>query len=212
MAIPFETWGARPHEIDAAMVGDDLIDDAAMSATRAIDLGGPPDVAFDWLTQMGFGRAGWYSYDLIDNLGRRSARRIDPEWQVSRAGDRVPGGPVDFTAAVVDPPHAFVLSLLGQRLAGHRIDFTLAYVLSPMPCAAAQPAANATDQEPPEGHRHEPAARPDGNDELSGSRLVCRARATIDGPAGRLVVPLLCLGDGIMVRRQLLGIRERCAP
>jgi hypothetical protein len=183
MAIPFESWGARPDEIVAAMVGDHLIDDPAMSATRAIDLGCPPHEAFGWLTQMGFGRAGWYSYDLIDNLGRRSARRIDPEWQVTRAGDTVPGGPIDFTASVIDPPHAFVLSLLGQRLAGHRIDFTLAYELSPTPCATGDP---------------------------SGSRLVCRARAKIHGPARRLVVPALCLGDGIMVRRQLLGIQKRC--
>ena len=184
MAIPFETWGARPHEVHAAMPGDDLIGDPEMSATRAIDLDCPPGVAFGWLTQMGFGRAGWYSYDLIDNLGRASARRIDPDWQVTRVGDRVPGGPVDFTAAVVDPPHAFVLSLLGQRLAGHRIDFTLAHVLSPTPCATGEPSV---------------------------SRLVCRARAKIHGPARRLVVPALCLGDGIMVRRQLLGLRERCA-
>jgi hypothetical protein len=184
MAIPFETWGARPHEVHAAMPGDDLIDDPAMSATRAIDLDCPPDDAFGWLTQMGFGRAGWYSYDLIDNLGRCSTRRIHPEWQVTRAGDPVPGGPVDFTAAVVDPPHSFVLSLLVQRLARHRIDFTLAYALSPTPFATGEP---------------------------SGSRLVCRARAKIDGPAGSLAVPALCLGDGIMVRRQLLGIRERCA-
>lgn len=175
------------------MPGDDLIDDPAMSATRAIDLDRPPVEAFGWLTQMGFGRAGWYSYDLIDNLGRRSARRIRPEWQVTEAGDLVPGGPVDFTAAVVDPPHTFVLSLLGQRLAGHRIDFTLAYVLSP---------GTGTSDDAP--------ARSAGDEEPSASRLVCRARATIDGPVGRLVVPVLCLGDGIMVRRQLLGVRERC--
>lgn len=184
MAMPFETWGALPHEIDATMPGDELIDDPAMSATRAVDLVCPPAVAFGWLTQMGFGRAGWYSYDLIDNLGRRSARRVHPEWQVTGAGDPVPGGPIDFTASVVDPPHAFVLSLIGQRLAGHCIDFTLAYVLSPTPCATGAPV---------------------------GSRLVCRARANVQGFAGRLVVPALCLGDGVMVRRQLLGIRERCA-
>lgn len=260
MAIPFETWGARPHEVDAVMPGDDLVDDPAMSATRAIDLDRPPAEAFGWLTQMGFGRAGWYSYDLIDNLGRRSARRIHPEWQVTRAGDAVPGGPVDFTAHIVDPPHTFVLSLLGQRLAGHRIDFTLAYLLrtgtaltaqppvnatarslpssaaKPAPDPDARPTANtptgptadtdaqpataapngqptvsATDRAPHEHLRHEPSTRTDGIDEPSGSRLVCRARATIDGPARRLVVPLLCLGDGIMVRRQLLGLRERCA-
>ena len=132
MPLPLETWGARPDEIDAPMPGDELIDDPPMSATRAIDLGCSPDEAFGWLTQMGFGRAGWYSYDLIDNLGRRSAMRIHPEWQVTTAGDPIPGGPVDFTASIIDPPDAFVLSLLDRRLAGHRIDFTLAFRLTPL--------------------------------------------------------------------------------
>ncbi len=187
MPLPLETWGARPDEIDAPMPGDELIDDPPMSATRAIDLDCSPDEAFGWLTQMGFGRAGWYSYDLIDNLGRRSATRIHPEWQVTTAGDPVPGGPVDFTASIVDPPDAFVLSLLDQRLAGHRIDFTLAFGLTPLG---------------PEEQTHAGAD--------TRTRLVSRARARIDGPLGRVLVPMLCLGDGVMVRRQLLGLQRRC--
>lgn len=191
MRIPLEHWGATAVEVASAMPGDDLIDDAPMSATRSVDLDAPPEAVFGWLTQMGFGRAGWYSYDLIDNLGRRSARRIRPEWQVNAAGETVPGGPVDFTAAVVDPPHAFVIALLGQRLAGHRIDFTLAYRLDPRPGTQVQ------------GTHHQGSHHP-------GTRLVSRARARVDGPLGRVVTPLLCLGDGVMVRRQLLGLRDRC--
>ena len=34
-----------------------------------------------WLVQMGGDRAGWYSWDALDNHGERSARRIVPEWQ-----------------------------------------------------------------------------------------------------------------------------------
>ena len=160
------------------MAGDRFIPDAPMSATRAIDLDCPPEAAFDWLTQMGFGRAGWYSYDWIDNLGRPSAREIHPEWQVHAAGDPVPGGPVDFTALVVDRPRSYVLGLLAQGVAGHRIDFTLDFRL---------------------GHN------PDG-----GARLVSRARARIDGPLAKPLTALLEVGDGIMVRRQLLGLAERC--
>jgi hypothetical protein len=38
-------------------------------------------------------RAGWYSYDWIDNLGRRSAERILPEFQHLAVGDLVPISP-----------------------------------------------------------------------------------------------------------------------
>ena len=34
---------------------------------------------------------------------------IHPEWQDVVAGSAVPGGPVSFIAAVVDPPRAFAL-------------------------------------------------------------------------------------------------------
>ncbi len=32
-----------------------------------------------WLAQMGNGRAGWYSYDWLDNLGRKSLEVVDPK-------------------------------------------------------------------------------------------------------------------------------------
>ena len=34
---------------------------------------------------MGFGKAGWYSYDLLDNLGRKSASEIVPRGKWSKA-------------------------------------------------------------------------------------------------------------------------------
>jgi hypothetical protein len=42
---------------------------------------------------MGFGRAGWYSFDLVDNLARSSAERIMPEHQDPVPGDLVPISP-----------------------------------------------------------------------------------------------------------------------
>ena len=77
---------------------------------------------------MGFGRAGWYSYDWLDNLGRPSATAVHPEWQDVVTGSSVPGGPVAFVAAVVEPPRAFVLRY--GRPDG-RMCFTLAYELRP---------------------------------------------------------------------------------
>jgi hypothetical protein len=40
--------------------------------------------------QICFGKAGWYSYDLLDNLGRPSAEHIIPELQHLQTGDLVP--------------------------------------------------------------------------------------------------------------------------
>lgn len=126
-----DAWGATTDEIDGTVAGDDLLPDARMVATRSIDLAAPPAEAFPWLEQIGFGKAGWYSYDWIDNLGRRSADRIHPEWLGLEVGAPIPGGPIHFDAAVVDRPDAFVMSLPSRRLLGHQIDFVLAFDLRP---------------------------------------------------------------------------------
>jgi hypothetical protein len=39
--------------------------------------------------QLGYGRAGWYSYDWIDNGGHRSADCIVPELQRLEVGDQI---------------------------------------------------------------------------------------------------------------------------
>jgi len=127
--VILEQWGATREEIDGPMPGDDLCPGARLVATRSITLGARPDEVFPWLRQMGFGRAGWYSWDLLDNLGRRSARTIHPEWQSLASGDSVPGGPLDFEAAVVDPPRSLVLRLGPTESRQRRICFSLAYDL-----------------------------------------------------------------------------------
>ena len=42
---------------------------------------------------MGVTRAGWYSYDLLDNLGRKSAESILTEHQSIQVGDMIPMSP-----------------------------------------------------------------------------------------------------------------------
>lgn len=128
----FESWGATPEEVASSVVGDHLCDDARVNATRCITIAAPPADVFPWIRQMGFGRAGWYSYDWIDNLGRKSARHIHPEWQDIVSGSLVPAGPMAFVASVVEEPHAFVLTISNKGL-GKRMCFTLAYELRPDP-------------------------------------------------------------------------------
>jgi hypothetical protein len=82
-------WGATDAEVRRAMPGDDLIPDAA-STTRAITIAAPAEQVWPWLVQLGYGRAGWYSYDWIDNDGQPSADRIIPELQQLQVGDQIP--------------------------------------------------------------------------------------------------------------------------
>ena len=83
-------WGATDEEVAAAMAGDEIVAKTSFSATRAITITAPPDQVWPWLAQLGYGRAGWYSYDLFDNGARPSASRILLEFQHPGVGDWVP--------------------------------------------------------------------------------------------------------------------------
>jgi len=105
-------WGSTDREVSAAMPGDERQPDARFRATRAISIEAPPEAVWPWLVQVGCGRAGWYSNDLLDNLGRPSATTILGELQHLEVDDWVPmapsGPPTDRTALRVDsfdPPH-----------------------------------------------------------------------------------------------------------
>ena len=80
-------WGATPAEARAAMPGDDLVPVSHFTATRAVTIVARPWEVWPWLVQVGYGRAGFYSYDLLDNLGRPSAMAIMPQWQRAGAGE-----------------------------------------------------------------------------------------------------------------------------
>ncbi|NKZ02190.1 SRPBCC family protein [Actinomadura latina] len=105
-------WGATPEEAAAAYPGDELIEFATAQSTMATTLPAPPEEVWQWLVQMGHERGGWYSWDLLDNLGHSSADRIVPEWQDVGVGDRLrttPGGGSFFVVAMLDPARTLVL-------------------------------------------------------------------------------------------------------
>jgi proline iminopeptidase len=55
---------------------------------------------------MGCDRAGWYSWDRLDNGGVPSTERIHPEWQDLAVGDRLastPSGRAWFEVAALEP-------------------------------------------------------------------------------------------------------------
>lgn len=81
-------WGATDEELDRGFPGADIIPGASRSATMAVTIDAPPSRVWPWLVQMGVDRGGWYSWDRLDNFGRRSTDRVHPEWQDVAVGDR----------------------------------------------------------------------------------------------------------------------------
>ena len=87
-------WGATTEEIRRSMPGDDLVGNPTFVATRAITIRGRPEDIWPWIAQMGFDRAGYYAYDLIENIGSktgiRSSESIEPDLQHPKTGDVLP--------------------------------------------------------------------------------------------------------------------------
>jgi hypothetical protein len=101
-------WNATDEEVARTMPGDELLPDAP-ATTRAITIDAPAEQVWPWLVQIGYGRAGWYSYDWIDNDGRPSADTIVEEFQDLQVGDRilmVPGMGPEVRA--IDPGRSLV--------------------------------------------------------------------------------------------------------
>lgn len=86
-------WGATDDEVALAMSGDDVVKHPTFNATRAVTIQARPEDIWPWLVQMGMTRAGWYSYDWLDNLGKPSAQHIIPELQHIAVGDVIPMSP-----------------------------------------------------------------------------------------------------------------------
>lgn len=99
-------WGATDDEVRGPYPGADLIPGGVRSATMAVTIDAPPSRVWSWLVQMGADRAGWYSWDRLDNWGQSSAWRIHPEWQDIAVGDRLaatPDGRQWWEVAALDP-------------------------------------------------------------------------------------------------------------
>jgi hypothetical protein len=79
-------WGSTAAERQLPFACDrhlDRVDDAVF---RAVSIDAPAPLVFRWLCQL---RAAPYSYDWIDNFGRRSPRQLTPGLEDLRVGQSV---------------------------------------------------------------------------------------------------------------------------
>jgi hypothetical protein len=123
-------WGATPAEVARSMPGDGLVPVSQFTATRAVTIDAPPEQVWPWLLQVGYRRAGFYSYDLLDNLGRPSAESILPEWQQLGVGD--------IAAPMTNPPTADTSFVVAEcerpaRLLWAKPDSTWSWTLTALP-------------------------------------------------------------------------------
>jgi hypothetical protein len=104
--------GAADREDTRALPGDELLHAHRFQKTHAVTIEAPPDKVWPWILQMGAGRAGWYSYDLLDNGGAPSAREIIPSLQHLSIGQIIPALPElpgGFAVLWLEPERALVL-------------------------------------------------------------------------------------------------------
>lgn len=205
----WRTWGVVPEGTAASFPGDDIVSHGETLLTRGITIDAPPESVWPWLVQMGYGRAGWYSYDQLDMIGR-SSDAILHEFQSIAASDVLPTHPAGgFEVKAVEPGHALVLYL------------DSALVEQQATAAGAQPiSASETPGLAVSGRFLQTASPPDfavswafvleptGNGQ---TRLIERMRGRFgpDTIGSKALMPLMGFGAFVMMRKQMLGIRDR---
>jgi hypothetical protein len=188
---PFFRWMPDQSELTAALPGDNWLP-VEDSSTHAITIPAAPAQIWPWLVQMGYGRAGWYSHDLLDNWGHHSAMTILPEFQQLKPGDLLPStrnGKCYFEVLDLEPERYLVL---GSHLAVKPI--------RSIPWS---------DPSPPVSQRStwSFALQPAGPNE---TRLLVRGRGiAVPAKNWRLINAFFYVAHIIMQRKQLLTLKER---
>ncbi|MEH3154092.1 MAG: polyketide cyclase [Gordonia paraffinivorans] len=158
-----DRWNVTDDETRRHFACDDLVPSPALQAWRGVTVAAPVERVWPWLTQI---RVAPYSYDWIDNLGRRSPRTL-----------------LDLPEPVVGEPFIAcggrrmgrILHVeTGRALTGEIAGATMSYELVPQ----------------------------DGSTRLLLKVVLAR---------GRVIAPLVSVGDLVMARRQLLNLARLAA-
>jgi proline iminopeptidase len=201
-------WGFDPAEAELPLPGDGLVPDATAIETRGISIDAPASAVWPWLVQMGFRRAGWYSYDAVDNDGS-SSESILPEFQKLAAGEIMPTHPGGgFRVEVVEPEQALVLyidtDLVKSQQATAEVEGKTDLPTAGLRATGAFGKTAFPDFAASWGFY----LRPEGGTK---TRLIerFRARTPGQGPASVVLGEVMGTGIVLMTRKQMLGIKER---
>jgi hypothetical protein len=121
-------WGTREGEAQVPLPGDELVPHPMYETTRAMTIYAPASRVWQWLIQIGVGRGGFYTYDVLENmagLGIHSADQIRPEWQALQVGDSIHISPVTpLKVEKLEPNQALVLHTIMSPFTAEIVDAT----------------------------------------------------------------------------------------
>jgi hypothetical protein len=115
-----DRWGVTPAEIARRYPCDDIVSAPVLEAWRGVTVDAVPEQVWPWVTQI---RLAPYSYDLIDNLGRRSPQELRD------LPDPVPGEP--FTTAAGRRLGRILSATPTEQLTARIMGAVMSYVLVP---------------------------------------------------------------------------------
>jgi hypothetical protein len=121
---------ATQEERARVLPGDERIPEAVDTLTHGVTIRCAPREVWPWLVQMGAGvRAGWYSYDWLDNGRTPSATRIVPELQHPAIGAVFPALPGVSEGFVLLALEYDRILMLGWRAPDGALEVTWTFVL-----------------------------------------------------------------------------------
>lgn len=200
---PLSIYLAPANERRRLLPGDTVVPDPMAVMTHAITVNASPEPVWPWLAQMGAGRAGWYSYDRVDNGGRESSWRLMPEYQNIAPGDllpAVPGSVYAFVVAAVEPKRDLILVVPDPS--GHS---RVSWEFFPDPIHGGRTRLIVRGRVA----RHwleGPEDRCRADDRLFFIERVYRLMARMPRP---IILIIAGLGHGVMQARQLRGLKRR---
>ena len=116
-------WGTTPEERQRRYPCDGVLPTHEQELFRAVNVDAPPSTVFRWLCQL---KLAPYSYDLIDNLGRRSPQHLVRGVDHLVVGERV----LIFELASFARDEYITLVVRRHRMFG---DVAISYVVASAP-------------------------------------------------------------------------------
>ena len=76
-------WGIHEEDAESEFPGDDIVPVPSWMWTHAVEIDAPREQVWPWIAQLGADRAGFYSYQFLENLAGcnvRNAETVHDEW------------------------------------------------------------------------------------------------------------------------------------